>query len=136
MRAAIPQASERRVCQLLDVPRSSMRRAPAERRLRRPLDAVLVERIRELIAKHPTFGYRKLWALLRYGEGLLVNLKAVYRILRQALVRAPAQRHATSARPGAQERHSGIQRALGHGPHPHLLRRGWLGPPGGDHRLP
>gem|GEM_PF-6687891 len=23
-----------------------------------------------------------LWALLRYGEGLLVNLRAVYRILR------------------------------------------------------
>ncbi len=33
-----------------------MRTAPAEKRLRRPLDAVLVERIRKLIAKHPTFG--------------------------------------------------------------------------------
>jgi putative transposase len=59
-----------------------MHRAPAEKRLRRPLDAVLVERIRELIRRHPTFGYRKLWALLRYGEGIVVNLKAVYRILR------------------------------------------------------
>ena len=59
-----------------------MRTAPAEKRLGRPLDAVLVERIRKLIKDHPTYGYRKLWALLRYGEGLLVNLKAVYRILK------------------------------------------------------
>lgn len=78
----IPRASERRVCRLLDVPRSSLRSAPAEKRLRHPLDAVLVERVRELIKDHPTFGYRKLWALLRYGEGLIVNLKAVYRILK------------------------------------------------------
>jgi putative transposase len=46
------------------------------------LDAVLVARIRKLIGKHPTFGYRKLWALLRFGEGLVINLKAVYRILK------------------------------------------------------
>jgi len=82
VRRAFPQASERRVCRLLEVPRSAMRTAPAEKRLGRPLDAVLVERIRKLIKDHPTYGYRKLWALLRYGEGLLVNLKAVYRILK------------------------------------------------------
>jgi putative transposase len=82
VRQAIPQASERRVCRVLSVPRSSMRTAPDERRLRRPLDAVLVKRIRELIARHPTFGYRKLWALLRYADGVVVNLKAVYRILK------------------------------------------------------
>jgi putative transposase len=47
-----------------------------------PLDVTLVERIRTLIAKHPTFGYGKLWALLHFGDGLIVNLKAVYRILK------------------------------------------------------
>ena len=82
MRQAFPRASERRVCRVLGVSRSSLRSAPTERRPRRPLDAVLVERIRELIRRHPTFGYRKLWALLRHGDGLLVNLKAVYRILK------------------------------------------------------
>jgi putative transposase len=82
VRQALPRASERRVCRLLDVPRSSMRSAPLEKRPRRPLDAVLVERIRELIRRHPTFGYRKLGALLRYTDGLIVNLKAVYRILK------------------------------------------------------
>ena len=82
VRAAMPQASERRVCRLLGVPRSSLRTTDPAKASRRPLDAVLVERIRALIAKHPTFGYRKLWALLRFGEGIIVNLKAVYRILK------------------------------------------------------
>jgi putative transposase len=82
VRQAIPEASERRICRLLEVPRSSLREGPAEQRLRRPLDATLVERIAALIKQHPTFGYRKLWALLRFTDGLLVNLKAVYRILK------------------------------------------------------
>ena len=82
VKAAIPQASERRICRVLDVPRSSLRTSSAEKRLRRPLDATLVKRIEELIAKHPTFGYRRLWALLRFAEGLLVNRKAVYRVLK------------------------------------------------------
>ena len=104
MRAALPQASERRVCRVLDVPRSSLRSAPTEKRLRRPLDTVLVERIRELIKDHPTFGYRKLWALLRYGEGLLVNLKAVYRILRAK--RWFVRQRTVTPRPRAQGRTS------------------------------
>ncbi|MFH0777410.1 MAG: IS3 family transposase [Candidatus Eisenbacteria bacterium] len=48
----------------------------------RPLDPFLVERVRELIERHPTYGYRRLWAVLRYKDGLVVNKKAVYRILR------------------------------------------------------
>jgi putative transposase len=82
VRRAIPNASERRVCRVLEVPRSSLRCVPVEKRLRRPLDKVLVDHIADLIGKHPTFGYRRLWALLRYAEGLLVNAKAVYRILK------------------------------------------------------
>jgi putative transposase len=35
-----------------------------------------------LIELYPTFGYRRLWALPRFGEGLRVNRKAVYRILK------------------------------------------------------
>ena len=31
---------------------------------------------------HPTFGYRRIWAMLRFREGVRVNRKAVYRILR------------------------------------------------------
>lgn len=82
MKAALPEVSERRICRVLCVPRSSVRHAPAQKCPRRPLDTVLVERIGALIAEHPTFGYRRLWALLRHADGLLVNLKTVYRILK------------------------------------------------------
>ena len=36
----------------------------------------------QLIERHPTFGYRRLWALLRYEQGIAVNRKAVYRVLK------------------------------------------------------
>jgi putative transposase len=81
VKAALP-ASERRICRLLDVPRSALREPSITRPVRRPLDATLVERIRALIAAYPTYGYRKLWALLRFTDGLLINMKAVYRILK------------------------------------------------------
>ena len=46
------------------------------------LDEMLVSRIRLLIEEHPTFGYRRLWAMLRFRDGLKINRKAVYRVLR------------------------------------------------------
>jgi hypothetical protein len=33
------------------------------------LDAALAERIQQLIERHPTFGYRRLWALCALGRG-------------------------------------------------------------------
>lgn len=81
----MPQVSVRRICRVLEVPRSAAARedaSPAGASARRPLDSFLVDRIRELIEKHPTYGYRRLWAMLRFRDGLLVNKKAVYRILR------------------------------------------------------
>jgi HTH-like domain len=44
----------------------------------RRLNEVLVERIQRLIALHPTFGYRQLWALVRLSGGIRVNRKAAY----------------------------------------------------------
>ena len=41
----------------------------------------LVERIGRLIKRYPTFGYCKLWAMLRFKQGVKVNRKAVYRVL-------------------------------------------------------
>jgi putative transposase len=43
---------------------------------------LLVERIHQLIQRHPTYGYRRVWALLRYSEGQLVNRKRVYRLMK------------------------------------------------------
>jgi putative transposase len=81
VKAALP-ASERRICRVLQVPRSALRQSTAKKAVRRPLDATLVERVRQLIVAYPTYGYRKLWALLRFTDGLLINMKAVYRILK------------------------------------------------------
>ena len=54
---------------------------PERRRAERPLNAELVERIRRLIEQFPVYGYRRLWAWLRFREGLHINAKTVYRVL-------------------------------------------------------
>jgi putative transposase len=43
----------------------------------------LVIRIREIKADHPFWGYRRVWAYLRYIDGLIVNKKRVYRLMRE-----------------------------------------------------
>jgi putative transposase len=77
----LPEASLRRVCVLLEVSRSVVQEPVVQAR---PvvLDEVLVERVRRVIDEHPTFGYRRIWAILRFGQKVVVNRKAVYRILR------------------------------------------------------
>jgi putative transposase len=42
----------------------------------------LVEQIHQLIQQHPTFGYRRIWALLRCREGQRVNRKKIYRLMK------------------------------------------------------
>jgi transposase-like protein len=41
-------------------------------------NAHLLERIRALKAEHPFWGYRRIWAYLRYVDGMVVNQKRVY----------------------------------------------------------
>ncbi len=77
-----PGLSIRKVCKVLKFPRARLRARAVIAKVPPRLDEVLVERLRRLIELHPTFGYRRLWALLRFGEGLRVNRKAVYRILK------------------------------------------------------
>lgn len=61
---------------MLKVSRAGLRaRAVAGRRPAR-IDEVLAERLRQLIALHPTYGYRRLWALLRFGAGVRINRNA------------------------------------------------------------
>lgn len=45
-------------------------------------NAAVVERIRALKAEHPFWGYRRIWAQLRFGEGLRMNPKRVLRLMR------------------------------------------------------
>ena len=42
----------------------------------------LEKRVRKLIRRHPTFGYRRIWAMLR-RSGVTVNKKTVYRLFRR-----------------------------------------------------
>ena len=80
---AVTGVSERRVCRVLKVPRSLMHPARRMRTGRRqPTEGPLVNRLGELAVEFPTFGYRRLWAILRRRDGILVNRKVVYRILK------------------------------------------------------
>lgn len=82
MSVEVPGVSERRVCSVLSVSRSVMRTGERTRSRKAVMDEVLVARIARLIEDHPTFGYRRLWAMLRFGAGLRVNRKTVYRVIR------------------------------------------------------
>ena len=78
----LPGVSMRRVCRVLGFPRARLRARAALAAVPPRLDAALAGRIQQLIERHPTFGYRRLWALLRFGEGIRLNRKAVYRVLK------------------------------------------------------
>jgi putative transposase len=66
---------------MLGVPRSARRSSSPQQALA-PVRGELVDRIGLLIRTYPTYGYRRLWAILRKRHGLHVNRKAVYRILK------------------------------------------------------
>jgi putative transposase len=40
------------------------------------VDEALAARVERLIGQHPTWGHRRPWALLRFGEGLRLNRRA------------------------------------------------------------
>lgn len=81
------RVSERRACQLVGQHRSTQRYElrPGEFELR------LVKRINELADRHPRYGYRRVWALLRQ-EGWQVNRKRIERLWRLEGHRVPPQR--------------------------------------------
>ena len=79
------KVSERRACEVLNQPRSSQRYAAKkvssdEKRL--------APRIHELVRRHPRYGYRRMWALLR-REGWRVNRKRIYRLWRKEGLKVP-----------------------------------------------
>ena len=70
--------SERRACRFLGCQRSSQRYHG-----HREQPPGLRERLTELAAQRPRWGYRRLWVLLR-REGYAVNWKRIYRLYRDA----------------------------------------------------
>ena len=71
------EMGERRACSVIGADRASVRY-----RSRRPDDADLRERLRELAGERRRFGYRRLHVLLR-REGIIVNRKKVQRLYRE-----------------------------------------------------
>ena len=67
-------------------------------------DQQLLPRLQQLKADHPAWGYRRVWAYLKYREGLPVNKKRIYRLLQEHRLLAHQTRRLratrTSYRPG------------------------------------
>jgi len=79
--------SERRACRVLGQARRTQRYKP-----RRPVDeGKLIERMLELVRRHPRRGYRFIWALLR-REGWRVNRKRVWRLWKRQGLKVPQKR--------------------------------------------
>ncbi len=78
--------SERRGCLLTGLNRKSHRY-----RHRRKPEKKLTERIRQLAMKHPSFGYRRIWAMLA-RVGIKINLKKVYRLWKQEKLSLPSRK--------------------------------------------
>jgi len=82
VKQALPGGSLRRICRVLHVARSRLD-TPPEKRGRRAKDSCELEGMLQLlIREHPTYGYRRLWALLLRRLGVRVNRKRIYRILK------------------------------------------------------
>ena len=76
--------SERGGCRILGVARATVQpRRRAAVSVRVPREPAWTSQLHALIQQHPTFGYRRLWALLRFRDGVAVNRKTVYRVLQQ-----------------------------------------------------
>lgn len=71
-------------------------------------DQQLLPRLHQLKAEHPAWGYRRVWAYLKYREGLPVNKKRIYRLLQEHRLlahqtrRLRATRTPTRSKPRAQ----------------------------------
>lgn len=85
VKTTLPTASTRCICRVLGVARSALyQHQAAESTQPRSLDdQEVVARIKELIEQHPTYGYRRIWARLRFGDGRIINQKKVRRLMRQ-----------------------------------------------------
>lgn len=89
------QVSERRACSVVGQHRSTNRYEP------RPgeFELRLVKRMNELAARHPRYGYRRVWSLL-VSEGWEINRKRVERLWRLEGHRVPPRRGSNGKKAG------------------------------------
>jgi transposase InsO family protein len=79
---------ERRVCRVLDQPRSTQRYTAVPR----DGDEHLVRRLHELVRQHPRRGYRMMCGMLKL-EGWRINIKRVHRLWKREGFRVPGKQH-------------------------------------------
>lgn len=95
-------------CRILGLSRSgyyaARQECPVPTAVPNPSDEALLARIRSVTEAHPFWGYRRVWAWLRYREGLLVNKKRVYRLMREAGLTVKRARHAATRTPRSKPR--------------------------------
>jgi putative transposase len=82
------ELSERRVCRVLEQARSTQR----YQERRGDDEGKLIGQMHKLVRRHPRYGYRRIWALLR-GEGWKVNRKRVHRLWRREGLKVPVKQH-------------------------------------------
>jgi putative transposase len=78
------EVSQRRACRLAGQPRSTQR---YECKIKDD-EATLVKQMHEIVRRHPRYGYRRVWALLR-ADGWRINRKRVHRLWRREGFRVP-----------------------------------------------
>ena len=89
-----------RLCRVLDVSRSNLyvqlkeRNQDMPKKIEKEKDPMLLSFIREITDERPTYGYRRVTALLKKKSQENVNHKRVYRVMRQAglLLKKPEHR--------------------------------------------
>ena len=74
---------------------------------REALDAPIIDRIRLIKSEHPLWGYRRIWAYIRYRDNVVIGKNRVYRLMKEhhLLVskndRLKAKRYSTRPKPRA-----------------------------------
>ena len=96
-----PAMTTSRISRAMDVPRSSIYyRRIGKSGMRKPRISENIEsEVIRLSSERTTYGYRRIWALLR-NSGIHVNIKAVRRIMRRNSLTLPYARHRNRTRSG------------------------------------
>jgi len=82
------EVSERRACNVLGQSRQTQRYVAKHD----DDEPALVQRILELVAQHPRYGYRMIWGLLQL-EGWHVNKKRIWRLWKKEGLKVPQKKH-------------------------------------------
>jgi putative transposase len=71
------------------------------------LDRPIIEQIKEIKAEHPFWGYRRIWAYLRFRQKVVVGKNRIYRLMKENNILVPknlklkAKRHSNRKKPRA-----------------------------------